>query len=992
MPAITLRYILALCASLIALSIGAGAGAAPPAITVDVNVDSKVKPALIGNPPIEKFTPNIEVDSQNFCITQDARGVIFICNGGGLIEFDGERWKLHKMVNRDLVRSLATDANDNLYVGGYNLFGVLRRDAAGGATLEDYSWRFKAQLAGREFADVWDIEIAPEGIYFKSLQDLFFIDPKTNAAKHWYYEGKFGFVRHHQGRTIAQFRGEGFKVRVADNWQLIAGTDVVKQPLFHALPLADNALLLFGKDANWWRLSGDVLTIAAMPQGTPQPSTILGATVLADGSLALASSEGKVFSIDNQLKKTRAFRVEAGAISGVSKERGGGFLAVADLAIYRVAWPAQWSILGIEQGGGGPLLRLAKWNNKGYVLSEAGSFEVIENVDGQLSFAAVPWGKNPTYALLPLSPTRALLSTAHKLMVVENNVTTEIASDLLYPRSFWPSRFHPNRVYLGTELGLRILDISGSTVGISAAIPNPIPVHFNSIAELSKNEIWLGTERHGIWRVRLADDGKVDTVNELKAGKESLGLKYGQYPSAEIKLLADGTLLASTGAGIFIWDGKQFVANPFNGLVAMRAGDETLRFAQAPDGILWAYSNLRLWKQEANKNWVQQEIQNIRKGSINDVTFDAAGSTILVNSHGLMMHHPAAVGQLKKPAQLLLRAVTQTLSDGKTVALSLNPTQVPQFEIAESGLRFEFALPDYSKEGSRRYQGRLVGDEPALSEWASASAYSYSALPAGEYSMQLRAKEAEGNITEIPAYPFEILPPWYRRAWALALWLALTTAAIMALVIEIVRRRTLALERRNQNLESKVAARTSELEIANARLEALAHIDGLTGIPNRRHFDVYLAQAWAITQQKSQPIALLIVDVDHFKQYNDHHGHQKGDELLCQIAACLNECLASYTSTMQASAAGAAIGFLARYGGEEFVAVLPNATLATAKKLAETMRSAIAEHLTHATVSVGVSHVQTETTNTVVTAEQLFSEADNALYAAKAAGRNCVRG
>jgi diguanylate cyclase (GGDEF)-like protein len=257
--------------------------------------------------------------------------------------------------------------------------------------------------------------------------------------------------------------------------------------------------------------------------------------------------------------------------------------------------------------------------------------------------------------------------------------------------------------------------------------------------------------------------------------------------------------------------------------------------------------------------------------------------------------------------------------------------------------------------------------------------------------MQLRAKDAEGNITDIPAYPFEILPPWYRRGWAQALWLALIMATIIVGVIALVRRRTLALERRNQTLENKVAARTAELELANARLEVLAHIDGLTGVPNRRHFDVYLAQAWQITQQKSQPIALLIIDVDHFKQYNDHHGHQQGDELLCQIARCLTECLSTYAPA-KAAASGTTVGFLARYGGEEFVAVLPNATLAVAKKLAETMRSAVAERVKSATVSVGVSYVQTDTTNTIVTAEQLFSEADNALYAAKAAGRNCVRG
>ncbi len=948
--------------------------------------------ALVGNPPVEKYSPNIEVDSQNFCITQDSRGIIFVCNASGVIEFDGERWKLHKLPNRELVRSLAVDAQDNVYVGGYNLFGVLRRDTAGVATLEDLSAQFKFSLKGREFADVWEVELSPEGVYFRALNDVFFIDPKTKATAHWYSEGKFGLLRYHAGRMLLQFRGEGFKVREGNKWRLLADTAKIKEPIFQALPLADKSLLLFGNDANWWRLRGDIATTQTMPLGTPEPATILSATVLADSSLVLAGSEGKVFNIDNQLNKTRAFKLEAGVISGVSKEVAGGFLAVADLAIYRVAWPAPWSILGIEQGGGGPLVSFAQWQGKRYVLSDAGGFEIIENSDGRLSFSPVPWTKNPIYALHPLDKKRALLSGAHHLMLLENDAVTEIASEPLYPSAFWPSRFHPTRIYLGTEMGFWVLDTTNLTpkkIALSAAVPRDIPVQFQSIAEMSKNEIWLGAERHGIWRVQMADDGSVVSATPLKAGAAGLGIKYGEYPTGVITRLQDGTMLASTGAGIFSWAGKQFVPTTFDGLVALRAADETLRLVQAPNGAMWAHSNVRVWrsvtKQDGSREWLAQDIQNIRKGSIADIVFGDDGNAILVNSHGLVMHHPSdtASAKLKNPAQLMLRAVAKSLGDGSTVALPLVPTQPPQFEIADFGIRFDFALPDYAREGARRYQGRLVGDEPAFSEWAVSSSYFYSALPAGQYSMQIRAKDADGNITEIAPYPFEILPRWYARKWVIALWLLLAAGAIAALVLGLARRRTLTLERRNLSLESKVAARTLELEVVNARLENLARLDGLTGVPNRRRLDEYLAQAWERTQKNSEPLALLVIDADHFKQYNDQHGHQAGDELLRAIAHTLSACLSAAPNRPD--------GLLARYGGEEFVVVLPNATPSDASALAEAMRLAVEETVKFTTVSIGVSAYQPTATTGIHTAAQLLSRADSALYAAKDAGRNCVR-
>ncbi len=978
---------------------GTLAGGAWAAIPVSARTSAPAPNAapLVGNPPTEKFTPNIEVDSQNFCIVQDSRGIVFVCNGDGVIEFDGERWKLHKMPNREMVRSLAVDAEDNLYVGGYNLFGVLRRDLAGTATLEDYSHRFMAKLAGREFADIWDIENTPEGVYFRALNDVFLVNFKTNAIAHWYHEGKFGVLRHHAGRTITQFRGEGLKVKEGDTWRLLPATAAIKEPVFHALPLADKSLLIFGNETKWWRLTADTVTIQAMPPGTPEPSTILSATVLPDGSLTFAGSEGKVFNIDNQLKKTRAFKLEAGVISGVAKEVGGGVLAVADLAIYRVAWPSRWSMLGIEQGGGGPLVGFAQWNDKRYALSDAGGFEIIENIDGQLSFAPVPWNKNSIYALHPLSKTRALLSGTHRLLMVDNNVATEIASELLYPRNFWPSRFHPGRVYLGTEAGLRLLDTRAEKIAISAAIPSQGLVQFQSIAELSKNEIWLGTERHGVWRVQLADDGGVISATQIKAAKDSLGLKYGQFPSAYITHLKDGTVLASTGAGIFAWNGKQFVQAAFDGLVAMRAADETLALAQAPDGTLWAHSKVRLWKQDSQKKWVQQDIQNIRKGSINDIAFDTAGNTILVNSHGLVMHHMADIAALaKKPAHMQLRSVTQTLADGTSLPLPITPTVVQQFKIADSALRFEFALPDYAREGARRYQGRLVGDEPAFSEWAVAASYSYSALPAGQYIMQIRARDGEGNVTAMPDYPFEILPIWYRRVWAMVMWLLLVITAIVAVVFALVRRRTLALERRNLSLERKVAARTSELEIANTRLEAIARLDGLTGVPNRRCLDEFLEQAWVTAQQTAQPLGLLIIDVDHFKQYNDQYGHQAGDVLLRQIATCLSDCVSRHQTSLRGSSISAGAhrsALLARYGGEEFVAVLPDTSLELAAALAETMRHMVETHVKTSTVSIGAASYahSAASTSSPTMPDVLLSAADSALYAAKAAGRNCVR-
>ncbi|KIL99259.1 GGDEF domain-contatining protein [Paramagnetospirillum magnetotacticum MS-1] len=180
----------------------------------------------------------------------------------------------------------------------------------------------------------------------------------------------------------------------------------------------------------------------------------------------------------------------------------------------------------------------------------------------------------------------------------------------------------------------------------------------------------------------------------------------------------------------------------------------------------------------------------------------------------------------------------------------------------------------------------------------------------------------------------------------------------------------------------------SKRKEAEIRLRHLAMIDGLTGIANRRTFDETLGQEWRRASRAGTPLALLMIDVDHFKAYNDHYGHQAGDECLKTVAATL------------AATAKRPADLVARYGGEEFGVILPGCTLTDAQTLAEKMRLAVAElHLPHlasqtsgeVTISIGVSCLNlVATQGDSLDTQSLIAEADTALYRAKTSGRNCV--
>jgi diguanylate cyclase (GGDEF)-like protein len=146
------------------------------------------------------------------------------------------------------------------------------------------------------------------------------------------------------------------------------------------------------------------------------------------------------------------------------------------------------------------------------------------------------------------------------------------------------------------------------------------------------------------------------------------------------------------------------------------------------------------------------------------------------------------------------------------------------------------------------------------------------------------------------------------------------------------------------SLESRVRERTVELTIANQKLELVANLDGLTQIANRRSFDHYLSVEWQRHQRENKPLAIILIDIDYFKNYNDYYGHQGGDDCLIQVAQTL------------AKIPQRATDLVARYGGEEFVAILPNTNSKQALIVAESMRKAIAAlNIPHAQSSVSLA-------------------------------------
>jgi len=285
----------------------------------------------------------------------------------------------------------------------------------------------------------------------------------------------------------------------------------------------------------------------------------------------------------------------------------------------------------------------------------------------------------------------------------------------------------------------------------------------------------------------------------------------------------------------------------------------------------------------------------------------------------------------------------------------------------------------------------------------------YTNIPPGKYVFHVSGCNNDGVWNETGAsYSFTLTPFFYQTSWFLLVCIAVGLVLAFSLywlrvrqilahekkLENTVQERTRELVQANHLLVEKstqlettngtLAERTSQLEEANRTLERLSNLDGLTGIANRRYFEQFVDLEWRRVTREQKMLSFIMIDVDHFKLYNDRYGHLAGDDALKKVAAGMN-------------VANRAGDLVARYGGEEFIVVLPNTDAAGAFHLAEKMRMSVEQQRIetdnspvsdHVTISLGVAATLPGGGGNFL---ELILKADRALYRAKQEGRNCTQ-
>ncbi len=741
---------------------------------------------------LETFTPaDYGAHPENWAMVQDQRGIIYVGNDWGILEYDGVSWRLIPTPGNTSALSLAVDRNGTVYVGLENDFGYLGSDSIGQISYISLSHLLPA--LEEKVSDVWKVHATGEGVYFLTIHHLY----RYRKGKIRTWDITVSALSTVIDDTVYFGQWEAGIMRlIDDSLHILPGSEQfarLQNYLMLPLPGKSGKLLATREQGLYLYQNGVFTSLSSPANAFLKQNQLYSYAELPGNRLALGTIRGGVLIIDNTGKVLHKVDIRQGlpdqTIVDAYADRHGSLWLAHLNGITRIDLSCNISRFTEEDGLQGSILAIERHREQLYAATQLGVYLLrageqlgspphFQPVKGINSFA---WGLHSTGNTL-------FAGTDKGIYRIVKDRATRLDAYQYRVYDFQPSRLRPEQLYLALQRGVGILEKQNSQWMYRGRIAGFDEEMINLLVE-EQDVIWMGSNARGVARVdsiKISPESDGGVTGAVKWYDTSAGLPEGEVRPVRIA----GKVFFTTEQGVYQFDPINERFEPYREINPLReaASWHINRIIEEPKGNVW-FSAVQKGLPMGGKIRVGrgapsgeggydcevslfQRIANL--GTINCIYPEEGGTVWFGSTESIFRYQEPEKRASHSGFRTLLRRVTvagdSIIYAGTLPGLIAAKPPVHQLPYTHNAIRFEFAATHFHNVEANQFQYILVGFDPAWSPWTSEVKKDYTNLPEGNYRFRVRARNVYGSRGEEDSFLLTILPPWYRTWWAYTLY------------------------------------------------------------------------------------------------------------------------------------------------------------------------------------------------------------------------------
>lgn len=735
------------------------------------------------NPNIINFSRNdYQAGNKNWSLSEDEKGIMYIGNDLGLLEFDGIDWHLNRLNKADVVRAIYAASNQTIYTGGYEEFGRWDRDISGILKYTSLSDNLPGGPLHND--DIWRIWKKDNLVYFQSFKNIYIYD-QNNVYKFPEQKNILFLIKIRDELWVQEMGGSLFKVK-DDRYEKIAGSDIFsKTEVKTVLPTADNKYIIGTSSMGLYIYDGSEFKVWNNSRELIDNNVNCGLAAR-NGNYYFGTILGGIYEISPNGNITNHFNTDTylhnNTVLALYEDRSNNIWAGLDRGISCIQYLNGISCITDPKGRIGAVYSAALYDNKLFIGTNQGTYYIDKNdlysMNALSKFKLIPgtegqvWSLNVIDGQLYCSHNRGLLIIDRNLSVTSPyKINTGV---------FYTLEKDKDHLLLGTYISLMSIDRNAKELHILNEIQEPI----KKVQTDHLNNVWLQHMNKGIYRTRLNENlSKIESFKYY--GSE--GQKDIPY---KLKLFKIGGRVA------FLGNNKFYTYNDIDGtIVPEHALNECFHNISGLKEVVnispnnfWIIGNDLIYNVTYNDNVAQIKFRidigyknfSMIDNYENIVNLDNDYSLICLDN-GFLLCKNKVTAENKPIAQPYFKSIRISNSSGESVYLDNNFNQISH---SFNTIKFQFSTAE-TLTRNISFQYKLEGLDDQWYVLKNQNNITYERLPKGKYTFIVVAMDRQGNKSEEIRFAFEILAPWHQSGWAVLAYCLLFILFITSIIMYI---------------------------------------------------------------------------------------------------------------------------------------------------------------------------------------------------------------